>query len=81
LRLVLAREKSSYQAIVRSCRVEYATALFRDPTISLSEIAHRLGYSDLSAFTHAFNRWTGCSPSRFRRELESRASATTRFDH
>lgn len=80
LRLVLARQSTSYQAIVRSCRVEYATALFKDPTISLSEIAHRLGYSDLSAFTHAFNRWTGRSPSTFRRELESHPAASSRAD-
>ncbi len=29
---------------------------------SLAEIAYELGYSDQSAFTRAFRRWTGLSP-------------------
>ena len=34
--------------------------------LRLSDIAYMLGYADLSAFNHAFNRWTGTSPSDFR---------------
>ena len=39
---------------------------------ALSLIAERLGYSDLSAFSHAFYRWTGKSPSAFRSEMLAR---------
>lgn len=69
LRIALSREGTNYQEIVRSCRIEYASALFRNPALSVSEIAYRLGYSDLSAFTHAFSRWTGKSPSVYRIEM------------
>ena len=31
-----------------------------------SQIAYLLGYSEPSGFHHAFSRWTGLPPSRFR---------------
>jgi AraC-like DNA-binding protein len=34
--------------------------------MSLAEVAHRLGYTEASAFTRAFKRWTGASPLRWR---------------
>lgn len=75
LRILLARENTSYQAIVRSCRIEYASTLFRNPALTVSQIAYRLGYSDLSAFTHSFCRWTGKSPSVFRIEMLSKPAS------
>jgi len=33
----------------------------------LTEIAGRLGYSDLPNFIRAFKRWTGVGPNEFRR--------------
>lgn len=73
-RQCLQRERTSYQAVVRQCRAEYASDLLL-LNASLSQIAERLGYSDLSAFSHAFCRWTGRSPSEFRDELRARESA------
>jgi AraC-like DNA-binding protein len=35
--------------------------------LPLTEIALLLGYSELSAFSRAFTRWTGTSPRQFRR--------------
>lgn len=75
LRLALAKENANYQRIVRECRIKYAGVLLRNPTLSLSQIAERLGYSDLSAFTHAYSRWTGKSPSASRIEMLSRVSS------
>lgn len=74
LRLRLGREHTSYQEIVRDCRTEYASTLLRNPSISLSQIADRLGYSGLSAFSHTFYRWTGKSPSEFRNEMLARGA-------
>lgn len=66
LRLCLAREHTNYRAVVRSCRTDYASALLTNPAMSLSTIANRLGYADPSAFSHAYYRWTGKSPSNSR---------------
>ena len=38
-----------------------------DPRLTLPEIALLLGYSEQSAFTRAFTRWTGVSPGNWRR--------------
>lgn len=37
----------------------------------LTEIGWSLGYADLSSFTHAFQRWTGSTPSVFRRQVRT----------
>ena len=38
--------------------------------LSLTEISERLGFSEIANFNHAFRRWTGQSPGRFRRERQ-----------
>jgi len=42
-----------------------------NPELSLSQIAYHLGYSDLAAFSRAFNALAGSSPSEFRKTLVS----------
>ncbi len=37
--------------------------------LPLTEVALLLGYSELSAFTRAFNRWSGVSPRTYRQSL------------
>jgi AraC-like DNA-binding protein len=37
--------------------------------MSIEQIAFSLGYSEMAAFTHAFIRWSGRSPSSFRHRL------------
>jgi len=34
----------------------------RDESLSISQVAWLLGFGNLSAFTHAFKRWTGTTP-------------------
>lgn len=75
LRARLKWRNTSYQAIVRDCRTEYASALLMNPSLSLSKIAGRLGYSELPAFSHAFYRWTGKSPSTYRLEMLARRAS------
>ena len=38
----------------------------RDSAMDLSQITFMLGYSELSAFSHAFKRWSGTSPGEWR---------------
>ncbi|MBT9528602.1 MAG: AraC family transcriptional regulator, partial [Pseudomonas sp.] len=35
--------------------------------LTLEEIAERLGYGEVSNFTHAFKRWKGLAPRQYRR--------------
>ena len=69
----LKEEGTTYQAVLDSVRRELATAYLEDDGLSLAEIAFLLGYADQSAFNHAFHKWTGDSPLRFK-EREKRSS-------
>jgi AraC-like DNA-binding protein len=40
--------------------------LLGSPTLSLKDIADRLGYANLANFTRAFQRWTGKTPGEHR---------------
>jgi len=62
----LAEEGSSYKALLDDARQELAISYLRDPRYSISEITYLLGFADTSSFTHAFSRWTGVSPGRWR---------------
>ncbi len=56
-------EHTSFAALVDAVRVETAKTLLADRAIGLSEIAFLLGYSEQSAFTRAYKRWTGETPA------------------
>jgi AraC-like DNA-binding protein len=57
----------SYQALVEETRRDLAEGLLRDDAHALAEIAFLTGFSEQSAFTRAFKRWTGTTPARYRR--------------
>ncbi len=62
----LAWEGLSYTDLVEDVRRSLAEIYFKQRNLSLSEIAYLLGYSELSAFSRAFRRWTGFSPREYR---------------
>ena len=62
----LAWEGLSYTDLVEETRKNLATMYFKQRNLSLSEISYLLGYSELSAFSRAFRRWTGKSPREYR---------------
>ncbi|MBC2713844.1 MAG: helix-turn-helix domain-containing protein [Desulfobacteraceae bacterium] len=49
-------------------RKETALAYLKDPEISICDIALLLGFSEQSAFNHAFKRWTGTTPGKYKKE-------------
>ncbi|HEX7705209.1 MAG TPA: AraC family transcriptional regulator ligand-binding domain-containing protein [Thermoanaerobaculia bacterium] len=57
----LRAEGTTFEKIAESVRSDLATRLLRDGR-SIAETAELLGFSDRSAFSRAFKRWTGTSP-------------------
>ncbi len=62
----LAEAETTYQQLVDDTRQELALAYIRDPRYSVTDITFMLGFSQQSAFTRAFRRWTGAAPSEYR---------------
>jgi AraC-like DNA-binding protein len=56
----------SFGQILDELRHDLALRYLRDSNLSLSQIAFLLGYSELSAFSHAFRRWTKTTPGEWR---------------
>lgn len=67
LKRKLAARGTSFSTLVDTMRRERATLLVRAGDLSMDEIARSLGYADAGNFTRAFKRWTGKTPSAFRR--------------
>ncbi|MFC6583475.1 AraC family transcriptional regulator [Sulfitobacter aestuariivivens] len=62
----LAQRDVTYLQIVDQVREDQARNLVASGSMSISEVAFFLGYSDQSALTRAFKRWTGLTPRKFR---------------
>jgi AraC-like DNA-binding protein len=58
----LASEGVTFSEVIESLRGDLARQYLSDPDLSISRIAWLLGYQEVSAFTHAFKRWTGKTP-------------------
>jgi AraC-like DNA-binding protein len=56
-----------FKALVDDTRRRFSFNYLRDRKHTLTEIAYLLGYSEVSAFNRAFRRWTGSTPSEYRR--------------
>jgi AraC-like DNA-binding protein len=63
----LKLEGTTYQELLNSTRKELAQRYVMDISNDLTEVAFILGFADLSTFSRSFKRWTGQSPSRFRK--------------
>lgn len=59
----LKEEGATFAVLVDGVRRRLALRLLRDEGVSVKEVAYRLGFSDPAAFSRAFKRWTGASPS------------------
>jgi AraC-like DNA-binding protein len=76
----LAEAGTSFRDLLDTSRQEMAQSYIREPEIELVEIAFLLGFSDQSAFSRAFKRWTGNSPNEVRKTFlnESRTGSAAR---
>jgi AraC-like DNA-binding protein len=62
----LLEDGLTFQTLLDQVRCEMALALLKEREMTLSELAFRLGYSDLRPFARAFKRWTGTTPGSYR---------------
>ncbi len=65
----LKAEGTLFKNLVEMVRFDKAKQLLNQTSLTTSEIAFRLGFSELSAFSRAFKRWSGVSPKKFRLTL------------
>jgi AraC-like DNA-binding protein len=62
----LAASGLSFAALVDEGRFEISRQLLENTTLDVKQIAATLDYADASAFTRAFHRWSGTTPSEWR---------------
>lgn len=65
----LAALGTTYSKVLGTVRHELAEQYLADPKRSMYEITYLLGFSELSAFSRAFKRWTGQAPSAVRESV------------
>ena len=70
----------SFSQLVDQVRQELAERYLADSTLDLVDIAFLLGYSEQSAFTRAYKRWTGRAPAAVRGRQSSK-QAFMRLPH
>ena len=65
----LTQRGTNFSTLLAEVRQETAIRYLRDSSLSLTEIAFLLGFSQASSFSRAYRNWTGESPSKARRKL------------
>lgn len=66
LRRRLKEYRLSFRELVDECRFEIARQWLETSDKDVSKIAASLNYADASAFTRAFRRWSGTTPTEWR---------------
>jgi AraC-like DNA-binding protein len=62
----LSDEGLNFTEILQQMRRDLAVRYLDDPRLPVSKIAWLVGFREVSAFTHAFKRWTGKTPREMR---------------
>lgn len=62
----LRKEGTTFRALALEIRNRRAQSMLIEGGLPVSQIAYRLGYTDVANFGHAFRNMNGCSPSAYR---------------
>lgn len=68
----LREANTSLREMIDEVRKKMALAHLEDPRRSIVEVAIMVGYSDQRAFARAFQRWTGQTPTEYRKRISER---------
>ena len=68
LRERLAAERTSYRELLDEIRERLAEEMLTEG-LTVAQAAERLGYQEVSSFSHAFRRWKGMGPRAYRTTL------------
>jgi AraC-like DNA-binding protein len=71
LQMYLQDEQTSYREIFNQMRKELSKKLLKNSESRACGISLILGFSDQSAFNHAFKRWTGFTSVEYRKSFLS----------
>lgn len=66
----LAAEGLTFSQLLDGLRLDLARRYLLSEELPISKIAWLLGYTEVAAFSHAFRRWTGKSPSEVARQAQ-----------
>ncbi|RJP95202.1 MAG: AraC family transcriptional regulator [Desulfobacteraceae bacterium] len=64
----LRKEETTFTHLFDQIRKTTALTYLKDPEVSICDIALLLGFSEQSAFNHAFKRWTGTTPGKYKKD-------------
>ena len=70
LQAELQQRRSSFRQLLDEVRYSEAQLQLSHSFISLTDLALGLGYADETAFSRAFKRWSGLSPSQWRQQAQ-----------
>lgn len=73
----LQTEGVRFVDIQSEAKLYRAKTMLRRRAMSMESISDELGFSDRRAFTFAFKRWTGLSPSAFRNQLAANNASSS----
>lgn len=63
--------RQTVYGVVQNLKFEHALEMLGEPGVSIGDIALRIGYPETKAFSRAFHKRFGRSPSAYRADLES----------
>ncbi len=63
---------TTFDTLLQATRQDLATGYLRETDLTMTDIALMLGFSELSAFSRATQRWFGMPPSAYRQQLRGK---------
>jgi len=67
----LGDEGLTFTKVLHESKVALAKRYLAERDLPITEVAWLVGYTEVSAFFHAFKRWTGVTPRQFRMSLNT----------